>query len=180
MSITYQVNTLEDYKQLIYDLLAVGYPENNEFSRDIDEDGMSLLTSFTLLEPSDAIEYLGLDLGQNRGYEDEEDFDGNYDEWEFPTSAADIKFNPSSQYEYPEDKDFPIIIDFNYSDTFDRVGNIKVRNFLWWSIGTLVNYKDQSIATKKSNWDKRYMKEHESLYRYQESRELEYRKASSK
>jgi len=174
----YVINSELELFDLLYDLHVYGYHEYNEFAEP-DKDGLSSADKFVKL-PLDAIEtYFGIsDFDQADAHRIETDENGQ--EWEVEDIRLDAPLDRNkmryieglSEYTQPKEKDYPIILFFEYYDTFDRSGRIKARYFEWSSLKKSRSHYRGKTRIKRVNdlWMKRYRKEREDLIEYQRKR----------
>jgi hypothetical protein len=161
------VSSEEEFLDLIADLSEYGIHEPNGFAPK-DENGLSVCDRFSLLSADMAEEYLGV-----RDYKWEiitiTDEHGEYEEE--PVRDIDGPLRRESLYicpelrkhiYLPEDKDYPIIVMFEWGDDFDRAGSIKTRYFDWISMASgLSSHKNGEtvIKQKKDLWEQTYREE---------------------
>lgn len=166
---TYIVESEEAYLDLIADLSKYGKHDPNGYSKP-DKDGMSVCDRFRKLPPHMAEDFLGV-----RDYEHKVTtvVDENGVEWEeepgcgegpldreklhiCPTLAQQINIPP------PTEKDYPILVMWDWEDSFDRMGDIKVRWFDWQSLRKIKRISADiltPIARKHRLWNRKYRKQ---------------------
>lgn len=185
------VNSEEEYLDLIADAIDYGRHCPNQYAHKIDTRGMSLSDSFQRLSIEDVNEYTGfcnsdLDPGESREYIDEE---GKvWDEEEHPVRVTRetylqknykvIRKNmrlTTGKYDsnllLPTKEDYPILLIWNWEDSFDRCGDITTRVFLWLPLNKVERshimgrskFKRDAVA-----WRRRYMKQYQEFVKRQQ------------
>ena len=151
----FRINSLQEYKQFIYDVLAVGVREDNNYAQNVDADGMSISTQFQTLDRDTLEKYVGVIQWK---YDNEDDCDGDRVEIHSP---EDIQFVEDGEL-VPNELAFPIILHWNYEDSFDRCGGIEVRHFLWYSVNDTPVY-DRSFPKDQAVWKERYQERRDKM-----------------
>lgn len=158
IELTYRLKNISEYKQLLFDLATVGAVENYESEyHKADKDGMSLMSTFHIMDWETLEEYFGAELINNTEFE----------EYILPSSSEEIKFVEKCRYLTPNEKDFPLILHMHFEDDYDRIGKLSYRQLHFFSIKNTPRYVKKPFPKLHKNWDARYKKEYEELCDYQ-------------
>jgi hypothetical protein len=152
-----RIDSLDEYKEFICDLINIGTPTNNPFDRRIDADNLSIMTHFAKADPLVLEEHIG--LVATLVSENEEDYCQEEIEIESPEHVTFKGHN------IPTEEDFPIIISWYQEDSFDRMGSVGVRLFEWMSIDKTPTYRSKTFPKTRALWEERYKEERKRLYR---------------
>lgn len=189
-----KVNSEQEYLELVHDLLLYGehYPCQGLDHSPLDADGLSLFDQFDTIPTDIASEYLGVTTlapEQREPYleEDEEGtewqveldsigtkFNSQTGQWDF--ISAPLYLNPESRYEHPQEKDYPVVIEWTWSDDFDRLGSVKIRMFDWFSIASLEESHidgQTNIKRKAILWKERYQEKYDEFVARSQGRQIE-------
>lgn len=176
------VSSESDYKQLISDLVCIGYEDRNPYSEQ-DEDGQAITTQFITIDFKDnelhnlfglkSTWRTSLEDFKNRYPDDEldqEDLDRGYvdvffDEATFVPENMEFDIQLREEYidPYPLPEDYPILVSIQYEDSFDRLGSLKIRNCKWISMAKLPIYNPQTIRDRKALWESKYQEKWEAI-----------------
>lgn len=185
-----KVNSEKEYLELIHDLLVYGehIPSGMEHRNPKykpDADGLELFDQFDTLPTDIAQEYLGVTALPLEDRGEKTIVDENEEEWEETLDPLPCEFNsstgewtfipaplfldPEARFEHPQESDYPIVIEWVWSDDFDRLGKIKTRMFDWFSLAALeeshsdgqTNFKRKALL-----WNERYKEKYQEFATY--------------
>ena len=184
-----RINSMKEYKDFIIQCIKVGSPETNPYSKYKDEDGLEEFTSFEKIPIGMLYKYIGLKLSDQKikkiindnplsfpeiylsDFRDPFDAILNSFSDEEVTneisSPDDISFSESFKYKIPVESDFPIIIDWNIENSFDRIGSIKTRIFSFFSIEKIQTW-NSDFQKKRDLWQERYSEKFEALCKHRD------------
>jgi hypothetical protein len=126
------------YKQLIVDAVNCGRWRRNPYCPNPDSNGMGVSDSFEPLSSSDMVGFLG-------AYTTEQHPDTplpceNDEDWEVyeiqppgPLKTVDLKLS-DEDVDQPIAEDYPLLVMWDWTDDYDRMGSIKTRYFFWKSL----------------------------------------------
>lgn len=167
----------EAYLNLIADCFEHGVHEPNGFARSVDEQGMAISDNFSTLPEEALYEYLGTYttdvppgtlLEEDEGWEEYScDSITNEEREAQALVRQNMKLDANHQYmRVPTAADYPIMIIWSWLDTFDRVGTITERQFMWYSLAKIKTIQAGSptpIQITKDLWNSRYKAQYDRL-----------------
>ena len=173
MFVTAIIENEEAYFDFIHDLNRYGIANLDTHSDITDERGWTELTRFEKLPVSAIIEYLGISdfvpethIVTVEGKEWEET---TYRSLEEPLDRTKMQFLPDCEYQTPTEQDYPILISFDYEDTWDRFGKVSIRTLDWFSIKKIPVIRPGNPTFLKEDheeWTKKYQLKQERLLAY--------------
>lgn len=175
----YIVNNEEEYFDLIYDLNIYGDHYPNIYF-DNDKNNLSVLSSFVKLDVDKIEEYFGI---SDFEIEIVKGVDENGDEYEeelfrldYPLDRTKMQFVPELvQYlnqKPPTINDYPIIINWIFDESFDRIGRNDIFYFEWVSVKKSRSHFRGKSRVKRTRelWEKRYKKDYQDFVKYSKER----------
>lgn len=141
-------NTPDEFLSYIKDLIDVGCLETNRFAEP-DTNGLSICDRFRRLSISDAYQFLPL-----------KEASADLDEWPEPELNEEV--SDASLY--------PMLLMYEYYDSFDRFGNVKARYFDWVSLSQVKQSHTNGISYLRAThslWVETYADEYKEMCKKQ-------------
>lgn len=146
-----RIDSIREYIEFAVGLNSYGEHIPNEFidASEVDESGIHAADKFVHLSWEDLEKYFGI-------YQDEEkNEEKTYFYIDGGGNEEKIRIYVD-QEQFPKKEDFPIILTYHFSDSFDRLGESKERIFFWESLEKIQSSHDENeklfLAKRKEIW----------------------------
>lgn len=159
------LNSEAEYLQLISDAVSCGLHSPNPYSYPKDEDGMTLADSFVRFPEG---EIYGMFGAYTSEYIPGTEIERN-DEWVTYQSGCVGDQPVRLDYNHPDllipkEEDYPIVIFWNWWDSFDRYGDVSERCAIWRPLKEIMGTSPAILRDKRKTWDDRYKQKLQELF----------------
>lgn len=155
----------EEYISWVADLVEYGSHEPNHFSTP-NERGTHVCDRFNRYDSEDVYKHFGIYSGEVSPYaalEEDDDYDDSQP-WDRSCLKVDHEHEDQLGIWIPQLTDYPILYSSFWYDSFDRSGDILVRNNVWFSLNG-PHQRYDSVKTLYDQWQQDHGKEKEEWIR---------------
>lgn len=164
------LNNENEYINWVADLIEYGAHVPNLYAEP-NQNGTNVCDRFIRYNPEDCYKYFGIYAGIKSPYDLEDEYHPPFPPgWTRQDLKVDHAYADELDYAWiPTPSDYPILYHSWWEDDFDRVGKVKVRQNVWFSLAG-PHLKADCVRTKYAQWHLDHHEEHKKWIRLSNER----------